>query len=167
MDLRVGKVRDLMYNPRAHKYYITAVNFGDIFSDVVGCMLVNHYEPEELIDRLVICCCNIKTQWTRESDFYTNMLVASSSDVDAKLELLNPPDGAEPGDIITVQDYPRDPDRPYMDPKAKMVEEISELVKINDRGLVLYKSKPWYLEKDPSLGHVYVTKTGNSFLRVV
>lgn len=55
------------------------------------------------------------------------VMCASTPD---KVEVMSPPDGAVPGDLISCEGFPRNPD-PIMNPKKKIFETVAPDLKVN------------------------------------
>lgn len=55
-----------------------------------------------------------------------------------KVEVLLPPNGATPGDLITCQGYPREPEA-QLNPKKKIFETCAPDLKTNDDKVACYK----------------------------
>lgn len=66
------------------------------------------------------------------------VMCASSSD---KVEILLPPSGAIPGDVVTCESYPREPEL-QLNPKKKIFETCAPDLKTNDNKVACYKGSP-------------------------
>lgn len=68
-----------------------------------------------------------------------------------KCEILQPPAGCKPGDVVTVEGYERKPD-PQLNPKKKIFETVQVDLKINNNKEATYKGHPWNVAgKGPAL----------------
>lgn len=66
------------------------------------------------------------------------VMCASSPD---KVEVLVPPTGAVPGDVVTCGGYPREPEA-QLNPKKKIFETCAPDLKTNDEKIACYKDSP-------------------------
>lgn len=66
------------------------------------------------------------------------VMCASSSD---KVEVLLPPSGVSPGDLVSCEGYPREPE-PQLNPKKKIFETCAPDLKTNDDKVACYKGSP-------------------------
>lgn len=58
-----------------------------------------------------------------------------------KVEVLLPPNSATPGDLISCQGYPREPEA-QLNPKKKIFETCAPDLKTNDDKVACYKGSP-------------------------
>lgn len=58
-----------------------------------------------------------------------------------KVEVLIPPNGAIPGDLVLCEGYPREPE-PQLNPKKKIFETCAPDLKTNDECIACYKGSP-------------------------
>lgn len=66
------------------------------------------------------------------------VMCASSPD---KVEVLVPPTSAIPGDLVSCEGYPREPEA-ILNPKKKIFETCAPDLKTNDARVACYKGKP-------------------------
>lgn len=59
-----------------------------------------------------------------------------------RCEILEPPAGSVPGDVITVDGYERKPE-PVLNPKKKIFETVAAEFLVNDQKQATYKNIPW------------------------
>ena len=57
------------------------------------------------------------------------------------MEILLPPNGAQPGDLVEVDGYNRKPDQPFLNPKKKIWESVAPDLKTDSNKLATYKGK--------------------------
>lgn len=67
-----------------------------------------------------------------------------------KVEVLIPPNGSIPGDLVSCEGYPREPE-PQLNPKKKIFETCAPDLKTNDECIACYKGSPLIV---PSKGPV-------------
>ncbi|XP_050548361.1 aminoacyl tRNA synthase complex-interacting multifunctional protein 1-like [Daktulosphaira vitifoliae] len=86
-------------------------------------------------DRMAVLLCNLKPSKIRGVVSEAMVMCASTPD---KVEILEPPAGAVPGDIISVEGYMRSPDK-----VLKVFDQVAEDLKTNDANQATYKGIPW------------------------
>lgn len=142
LDLRIGKVEHVERHPDADSLYVLKINCGEKQPRTVCSGLVKHVPIEELRDRSVLLLCNLKPVKMRGITSEAMVMCASS---EQGVEVLIPPDGAQPGDLVTCQGYKRQPDA-VMNPKKKIFETVAPDLHTNDELKACYKSKPLEVE---------------------
>jgi hypothetical protein len=60
-----------------------------------------------------------------------------------KVELLEAPSAAVPGDVIVATGYPRNPQTPYV---INVTKHIGDDLRVNDKRQLVYKDKPLKVE---------------------
>lgn len=90
---------------------------------------------EELSNRMVILLCNLKPSKIRGVLSQAMVMCASSPD---KVEILEPPPDAVPGDFISVQGYNRHPDK-----VLKVFDKIVPDLKTDEDLRATYRGVPW------------------------
>lgn len=68
------------------------------------------------------------------------MVMCASSD--SGVEVLSPPEGCKPGDLVYCEGYIRQPD-PVMNPKKKIFETVAPDLHTNDKLQACYKNVPF------------------------
>ena len=90
-------------------------------------------------DRMVVLLCNLKPAKMRGILSEAMVMCASTPE---KVEVLSPPAGAVPGDLVHVDGFPRVPDS-VLNPKKKIFETVAPDLKINNDRLATYKGALW------------------------
>lgn len=90
---------------------------------------------EAMSDRMVVLLCNLKPSKIRSILSEAMVMCASSPE---NVEILEPPQGSVPGDIVTVNGYSRSPDK-----VLKVFEEIALDLKTDENSQATYKGIPW------------------------
>jgi tRNA-binding protein len=99
LDLRVGRIEAVEAFPEARKpAWKLTVDFGDEVGTLRTSAQVTTYDPDELTDRLVVGAVNLGTK--RIAGFTSEFLVLGSLDPDGRVRLLQPEQGARPGDPV-------------------------------------------------------------------
>lgn len=157
LDLRIGKIVDINKHPDADTLYVEKIDCGEDNPRTVVSGLVNHVPIEEMRDRIVMVLCNLKPVKMRGVTSEAMVMCASSPE---KVEVLIPPNGARPGELVICEGYPREPE-PQLNPKKKIFETCAPDLKTNGECIVCYKGSPLIVPskgpiKASSLKHVNV-----------
>lgn len=142
LDLRVGKILEASKHPDADSLYVEKIELGEATPRTVVSGLVKFVPIEQMQNRMVVILCNLKPAKMRGVTSEAMVMCASTPD---KVEILSPPAGSKPGDLIQVEGYPRNPD-PVLNPKKKIFETVAPDLKTNNSNQATYKSKPWTVE---------------------
>ncbi|XP_034829089.1 aminoacyl tRNA synthase complex-interacting multifunctional protein 1 [Maniola hyperantus] len=138
LDLRIGKVVDIGKHPDADTLYVEKIDCGEDNPRTVVSGLVNHVPIDEMKERMVMVLCNLKPVKMRGVTSEAMVMCASSPE---KVEVLIPPNGAVPGDLVSCEGYPREPE-PLLNPKKKIFETCAPDLITNDDGVACYKGSP-------------------------
>lgn len=90
---------------------------------------------EAMSNRMVVVLCNLKPSKIRGVLSEAMVMCASSPE---NVEILEPPAGSVPGDLINVNGYTRSPDK-----VLKVFEEIALDLKTDENLQATYKGIPW------------------------
>lgn len=97
--------------------------------------LNDHYQLSDLINKKVVLLKNNVTSWCKG---YDSQGVFLGTRLGKRVELLNAPSDAEPGDQVVVPGFKPKPDLPYMDPEMNIFETVSQFCKIDFRKHATY-----------------------------
>ena len=139
LDIRVGKIINVKKHPDADSLYVEEVDVGEDKPRTVVSGLVKYVPIEEMQNRMVVALCNLKPAKMRGVTSEAMVLCASTQE---KVEVLIPPPGSCPGDRITVEGYPGDPD-PVLNPKKKIFETVAPDLKTDGKKIATYKGVPF------------------------
>ncbi|XP_010978971.3 aminoacyl tRNA synthase complex-interacting multifunctional protein 1 [Camelus dromedarius] len=139
LDLRIGCIITAKKHPDADSLYVEEVDVGETTPRTVVSGLVNHVPLEQMQNRLVILLCNLKPAKMRGVLSQAMVMCASSPE---KVEILAPPDGSVPGDRITFDAFPGEPDK-ELNPKKKIWEQIQPDLYTNEECVATYKGAPF------------------------
>ncbi|XP_069315183.1 aminoacyl tRNA synthase complex-interacting multifunctional protein 1 [Eulemur rufifrons] len=139
LDLRIGCVLSAKKHPDADSLYVEEVDVGEIAPRTVVSGLVNHVPLEEMQNRMVVLLCNLKPARMRGVLSQAMLMCASSPE---KIEILAPPDGSVPGDRVTFDAFPGEPDK-ELNPKKKVWEQIQPDLYTNEERVATYKGAPF------------------------
>ncbi|XP_078459181.1 aminoacyl tRNA synthase complex-interacting multifunctional protein 1 isoform X1 [Lampetra fluviatilis] len=139
LDLRVGRIVSAQKHPDADSLYVEQVDVAEAAARTVVSGLVKHIPLEQMQDRMIVVMCNLKPAKMRGVLSQAMVMCASSPD---KVEILDPPAGAVPGDRITFKGYPGEPDK-ELNPKKKIWEQVQPDLLTNAEFVATYKGVPF------------------------
>lgn len=139
LDLRIGCIITAKKHPDADSLYVEEVDVGEAVPRTVVSGLVNHVPLDQMQNRMVILLCNLKPAKMRGILSQAMVMCASSPE---KVEILAPPIGSVPGDRITFDAFPGEPDK-ELNPKKKIWEQIQPDLYTNDKCVATYKGAPF------------------------
>ncbi|KAF6128627.1 aminoacyl tRNA synthetase complex interacting multifunctional protein 1 [Phyllostomus discolor] len=139
LDLRIGCIVTAKKHPDADSLYVEEVDVGEAAPRTVVSGLVNHVPLDQMQNRMVILLCNLKPAKMRGVLSQAMVMCASSPE---KVEILAPPNGSVPGDRITFDAFPGDPDK-ELNPKKKIWEQIQPDLYTNGECVATYKGTPF------------------------
>ncbi|TDG50981.1 hypothetical protein AWZ03_002636 [Drosophila navojoa] len=141
LDLRVGKIIEVGRHPDADSLYLEKIDCGEPAPRTVVSGLVKYVPLEEMQNRLVVVLCNLKPAKMRGVTSEAMVMCASTPD---KVEVLSPPAGAVPGDLVHCEGYERKPDT-QLNPKKKVFETCAPDLMTNADLVACYKGAPLHV----------------------
>ncbi|XP_042341538.1 aminoacyl tRNA synthase complex-interacting multifunctional protein 1a isoform X2 [Plectropomus leopardus] len=135
LDLRVGRIITAEKHPDADSLYVEQVDVGEASPRTVVSGLVKHIPLDQMQNRMAVLLCNLKPAKMRGVVSQAMVMCASSPD---KVEILDPPSGAVPGDRLTFQGFPGEPDK-ELNPKKKVWEQVQPDLRTDDQCVATYK----------------------------
>ncbi|XP_037917882.1 aminoacyl tRNA synthase complex-interacting multifunctional protein 1 [Hermetia illucens] len=138
LDLRVGKIVEVSKHPDADSLYLEKIDCGEANPRTVVSGLVKFVPIEEMRDRMVVVLCNLKPAKMRGVTSEAMVMCASTPE---KVEVLSPPAGSVPGDLVHCEGYTRCPDA-QLNPKKKIFETCAPDLKTNGELVACYKDSP-------------------------
>eukprot|EP00092_Neocalanus_flemingeri_P080146 GFUD01099949.1.p1 GENE.GFUD01099949.1~~GFUD01099949.1.p1 ORF type:complete len:313 (-),score=132.97 GFUD01099949.1:115-1008(-) len=145
LDLRVGHIRKASKHPDADSLYVEEIDLGEEKPRTVISGLVKFIPEEEMQDRMAIILCNLKPSKMRGIMSEAMVMCASTPE---KVEIMAPPAGSKPGDLVQVDGYSRNPDA-QLNPKKKIFEACAPDLKVNDTKQATYKGVLWTVNGQP------------------
>lgn len=145
LDLRVGHIRKASKHPDADSLYVEEIDLGEEKPRTVISGLVKFIPEEEMQDRMAIILCNLKPSKMRGIMSEAMVMCASTPE---KVEIMAPPAGSKPGDLVQVDGYTRSPDA-QLNPKKKIFEACAPDLKVNDAKQATYKGVLWTVNGQP------------------
>ncbi|XP_053604290.1 aminoacyl tRNA synthase complex-interacting multifunctional protein 1 [Plodia interpunctella] len=138
LDFRIGKIIEVNKHPDADSLYVEKIDCGEEKPRTVVSGLVNHVPIDEMQNRIVMVLCNLKPAKMRGITSEAMVMCASSPE---KVEILLPPTSAVPGDLVSCEGFPREPEA-QLNPKKKIFETCAPDLKTNDEKIACYKGNP-------------------------
>ncbi|XP_060950299.1 aminoacyl tRNA synthase complex-interacting multifunctional protein 1a isoform X2 [Limanda limanda] len=135
LDLRIGRIVEAQKHPDADSLYVEQVDVGEASPRTVVSGLVKHIPLDQMQNRMAVLLCNLKPAKMRGVVSQAMVMCASSPD---KVEILDPPSGAAPGDRVTFQGFPGEPDK-ELNPKKKVWEQVQPDLKTDGQCVATYK----------------------------
>ncbi|XP_034398585.1 aminoacyl tRNA synthase complex-interacting multifunctional protein 1-like isoform X2 [Cyclopterus lumpus] len=135
LDLRVGRIITAVQLPETEGLYVEQVDVGETSPRTVVSELAKHIPLDQMQNRMAVLLCNLKPAKTRGVVSQAMVMCASSPD---KVELLEPPSEAAPGDRVIFQSFPGEPDK-ELNPKKKVWEQVQPDLRTNAKCVATYK----------------------------
>lgn len=142
LDMRVGKIVEVSRHPDADSLYLEKIDCGEAAPRTVVSGLVKFIPLEEMQNRMVVVLCNLKPAKMRGVTSEAMVMCASTPE---KVEIMSPPEGSVPGDLIVCEGYSRNPD-PIMNPKKKIFETVAPDLMVNGDFVGTYKGAALIVE---------------------
>ncbi|XP_071534873.1 aminoacyl tRNA synthase complex-interacting multifunctional protein 1 [Panulirus ornatus] len=139
LDFRVGKIVSAKKHPDADSLYVEEVDVGEEKMRTVVSGLVKFIPVEELQNRMAVLLCNLKPVKMRGITSEAMVMCASTPE---KVEVLAPPEGSQPGDLVEFEGYTRNPDA-VLNPKKKVFETCAPDLKVDTNKVAVYKGIPF------------------------
>lgn len=141
----VGQITKVWRHPESDKLYCEEVDIGEDAPRSIASGLQEFVPIEKMENAMVIVCSNLKARKLGGFSSHGMVMCAETPDKSA-VELLVPPPGSKPGDLVTVKGYDRDPPD-QLNPKKKIFEAVQPDFRIDENGLAKYKDGEWVTEK--------------------
>merc|ERR1712083_992711 len=145
LDMRVGHIRSAKKHPDADSLYVEEIDVGEEKPRTVISGLVKFIPEAEMQDRMAVLLCNLKPSKMRGIMSEAMVMCASTPE---KVEILAPPPGAKPGDVVEVKGFNRAPDA-QLNPKKKIFEAVAPDLLVNSVHQATYKGELWTVNDSP------------------
>jgi len=145
LDMRVGHIRSAKKHPDADALYVEEVDVGEEKPRTVISGLVRFIPEAEMQDRMAVILCNLKPSKMRGILSEAMVMCASTPE---KVEILTPPPGSKPGDLVMVEGFNRNPDA-QLNPKKKIFEACAPDLAVNAANEACYKGVRWTVNGEP------------------
>lgn len=143
IELRVGKIMKVWNHETADRLYCEEIDVKDADGTrrPVVSGLRAHYSLEEMEGRLVVVVCNLKE--AKMQGFISRGMVLAAKSPEGKVELIDPPVGAEVGELLELEGFARDGPvwQAAKVKKMKVWEKVSELLRTDADGNATWDGK--------------------------
>lgn len=153
LDIRIGRIKAVSRHPTADRLYIEQVDLGEAIGEkTIVSGLVEHVPAEMLQDRLAPFVCNLKPAMLCKVKSEGMILVAKNVEA-GLLELIPVPEGASPGDRVTLQglDMGGSPEAPVKIIKTADWDIAKPKLVVTD-GQALFDGQPLLVNGNPIKG---------------
>jgi len=146
VKMMVGLITEVALHPDADGLYLEKMECGEAEPRQVISGLVKHVPIEQMQNRKVVMIANLKPAKMRGITSYGMVLCAKEGEKGAeKVQLIRVPDCAQPGDIITTDDFLGEnwsEADVQMNPKKKIFEQVAPELMTNGANVACYRGKP-------------------------
>ncbi|XP_037081060.1 aminoacyl tRNA synthase complex-interacting multifunctional protein 1-like [Pollicipes pollicipes] len=139
LDLRVGRIVSAQKHPDADSLYVEQVDVGEPETRTVVSGLVKFVPVGQMQNRMAVLLCNLKPAKMRGVTSQAMVMCASTPD---RVEILDPPAEAQPGDIVTCEGFVRRADA-QLNPKKKIFEQVAPDLKTDGERRATYRGVRW------------------------
>jgi len=137
----VGRIVNVEKHPDADALYKESIDLGEEIPRQVVSGLVKFVPIEEMQGRLVVVLKNLKAANMRGVRSEAMVICASNGD-HTQVELLQPPEGSVPGDVISVEGEECEPDDVInLSDKANIFKKLQENLTTNDNLVAVFMGK--------------------------
>jgi methionine--tRNA ligase beta chain len=143
-DIRVGKILKAEPHPQSDKLYVETIDLGEPQPRQILSGLAHHMSLDEVNGAMVVCICNLKARKMAGVESQGMVLCASDAEK-SKLCFVAPPAGAAPGERVTWEGYPGEPETAKKMEKKKAWEAVQPLLNTSADGTACYKDRPFRL----------------------
>ena len=106
LNLMVGRIVKVWPHPEAERLWCEEIDCGEDVPRKIASGLREHYTLEQMQGRMVVVLANLKPRPLRGFESHGMVLCASGD----KVQLLEPPANAKPGDRVMVEGFDGEPD---------------------------------------------------------
>lgn len=130
MDIRVGRITKVWKHPESEKLYCEEIDIGNGEIRKIASGLQAFVTLERMTDALVVVLCNLKAKKLAGYESHGMVLCGETVSKDV-VELIEPPAGSEPGDLISFEGFERNPPA-QLNPKKNPWDTVAPALKINE-----------------------------------
>lgn len=136
IDLRVGVIVKVQRHETAEKLYTEEIDVGEDQPRQIASGLVPHYTLDEMMNRRLIVVCNLKPR--NLVGFKSHGMVLCATGKDGKVEFVDPPTDAKPGDRIFGEGLQGEPMSSSQVDKQKAFETIAATLVVDSSGVAMW-----------------------------
>jgi len=151
LDIRVGKIISIEDNKGGDVLYNEEIDIGHGEIRKVASGLRKLIPKEKLLNQHVIVLCNLPVKTLKGWPSHGMLLCASNGDK-TLTEILVPPSGSVPGDLVQIGEYDRHPDK-EINPKDNPWDVVKAHLTVNSSAEAVYNESVWKTEKGPVTCH--------------
>lgn len=157
LELKVGKVLQVSKHPERDNLYVEQIDLGEETGPrTVVSGLANYITPEEFEGKMVVVCTNLKASKFAGVLSQGMVLAASNADKTA-VEVLEAPENAKIGEMITFAGFESTPEK-VLNPKQKVFEKCAVDFSVSEDLVAQFKG----ISFDTSVGPVTVKSLANA-----
>ncbi|XKL61834.1 hypothetical protein PGB90_001667 [Kerria lacca] len=147
LDIRIGRVVDVSMHPNADSLYIEKIDIGEEKPRTIVSGLVKFVPIGEMLNRMVVVLCNLKSAKMRGVESSGMVLCASlENDTEKIIEPLIPATGSQIGNRVFVEGYETGIPDVMLNPKKKIWEKIQVNLKTSSNLTAEWLGKPLYTD---------------------
>eukprot|EP01094_Clydonella_sp_ATCC50884_P015021 TRINITY_DN25598_c0_g1_i1.p1 TRINITY_DN25598_c0_g1~~TRINITY_DN25598_c0_g1_i1.p1 ORF type:complete len:380 (+),score=130.60 TRINITY_DN25598_c0_g1_i1:38-1141(+) len=141
----VGRIVEIERHPNAERLFVEKIDVGEATHRTIISGLVEHYSTEQLQGRRVVVASNLKPA-TMQGIESCGMVLCACSDGKAKVEVLDAPEGAEPGERVSFEGYAGEPADVC---SGKVLARLLKSMKTNADRIATFKDVPMMTKAGP------------------
>eukprot|EP00536_Pseudo-nitzschia_multiseries_P013446 jgi/Psemu1/211682/e_gw1.575.51.1 len=140
MEIRVGKIIEVWNHESADKLFCEKIDCGEEAGPrEIASGLREFYSIEDMKDKLVLVVCNLKA--SKILGFNSNGMVLAAKGEDGKTELVEPPEGSQVGERVSIEGLTGEPFSSSQIKKKKIWSTVSEGLKTGEGGVATWQGK--------------------------
>lgn len=140
LDIRVGKIVDVSTHPALEKIFVEKIDVGEDEPRTICSGLQGYLTAGDLQDKLCLVLCNLKP---RDLDGVPSngMVLCASNEEHSEVVLVNPPEGAVPGEVVTFEGHTSEP-MAAGNRAVKAFKKVGDDFITDDDGVAMYIGEP-------------------------
>ena len=141
LDIRVGVIQKVWEHEEADKLYCEEIDIGEESGPrQIASGLKAHYSLDDMQGRKVLVLANLKAR--KLVGFPSHGMVLCAASDDGTVKFVDPPEGAQVGERITVDGFDGEPATENQVIKKKMLDAIFPELSTNSDGVATYRGIP-------------------------
>jgi methionine--tRNA ligase beta chain len=144
MDIRVGKIVKVWKHPDSEKLWCEEIDIGNGEIRQIASGLQQVIPIEGMQDKIVIVLTNLKAKPLGGFPSHGMVLCAETPDRSV-IELITPPEGSVPGDLVFFEGQGREP--PAQLPKKNPWDTVQPKLKVDENGVCCWTEVPFKTSK--------------------
>mmetsp|Transcript_20836 Transcript_20836/g.36948 ORF Transcript_20836/g.36948 Transcript_20836/m.36948 type:complete len:795 (-) Transcript_20836:35-2419(-) len=134
IDFRVGRIVEVWELEGSDQLFCEKIDVGEEEPREIASGLRKHYQLDEMKDRLVVVCCNLKARKLAGFNSHGMVICATAADK-SKVEILTPPEGSKVGERLFLEGRSADeyePSAPNYVARKKVFEAVAKKLVTTD-----------------------------------